>query len=77
MVNKNLVLIQGYNLDDTSWDEIRAKLPSGQFDIKTYKRIGRDLTGPASLTDIATLICKDIPKRSISKDFLPRDGSIN
>lgn len=64
-IKKTLVFIQGYHLDGASWDEVIKKIPHKEFNTMTLGRIGRDESKPASLNNIATLSCKQIPKHSI------------
>jgi pimeloyl-ACP methyl ester carboxylesterase len=60
-----LVLIQGYHLDQTSWNEVSNRIPKEQFDVLTLNRDGRDTVHPASLKEIATLGCAKTPVSSI------------
>lgn len=62
---KTLVLIQGYHLDETSWDEIKSRIPTEEFNVMTLGRLGRDLNHPASLKEIATMSCQAIPDHSV------------
>ena len=60
---KSLVLLQGFHLDDRSWDQIRAHIPTKDFTVTTPGRIGRDVPSP-SIREIAKLNCEATPPHS-------------
>jgi pimeloyl-ACP methyl ester carboxylesterase len=65
IIKKNLVLIQGYHLDETSWNEVKKYIPVNQFNIITLGRLGRESSQPASLANIANVSCGRIHNNSI------------
>ena len=63
--SRTIVLIQGVQLDDTSWNTVKGLLPAPGLMVMSLNRVGRDEKHPASLTEIATLSCEQIPENSI------------
>ena len=61
---RNIVLIQGVHLDDSSWKDVKDRLTLQNFNVVTLNRIGRDGVEP-SLKAIAKASCEVIPENSI------------
>ena len=59
---KTLVFIQGFHLDEKSWDQVVDRIPKDKFNVQTFGRLARE-TG--SLKQIATETCDDLPTHSI------------
>lgn len=61
---QNLVLIQGVHVDGTVWHDLKTILSKENLNIMDLGRVGRDSEEAASLRNIATLSCKEIPQKS-------------
>jgi pimeloyl-ACP methyl ester carboxylesterase len=62
---KTLVFIQGYHLDEKSWNAVISKIPSEQFFTRTLGRAGREEGKAATLKNVAKKGCQEISANSI------------
>lgn len=62
---RTLVLIQGYHLDENSWNDLILNIPEDRYDVQTLGRIARDENKPASIKTIAIKSCQEIYANSI------------
>lgn len=62
---RNIVLIQGMHLDETSWKDVKEQLTLQRFSVTTIDRTGRDGDAEVSLKNLATVACEKTPEKSI------------
>lgn len=63
-VKPNIVLLNGFHIDESSWMNVKFRLVDYGYEVVTIGRVGRDTEKPASLKEIAKLTCELVPEKS-------------